>query len=75
MDHVEWTIVDAKRKGMGLAPVGSVGKLGVDSEREGFDMRQPQHIPLASNLGLGIFDFKSPLGRRHSVEHRVVEVA
>jgi hypothetical protein len=74
MDHVEWRIVDAKRKAMGLPPVGSVGKLGLDAEREGFDMRQPQHIPLAANLGLGIFDLKSPLGRRHSIDHRVIEV-
>ena len=59
---------------MGLPPVGSVGKLGLDSGREGFDIRQPQHIPLASNLGLGIFDLKSPLGRRQSIDHRVVEV-
>lgn len=74
IDHVEWRIIDAKRKEMGLPPVGSVGKLGLDAEREGFDMRQPQHIPLAANLGLGIFDLKSPLGRRHSIDHRVVEV-
>ncbi len=75
LDHIEWRIVDARRKEMGLAPVGSVGKLGIDAEREGFDMRQPQHIPLAANLGLGVFDLKSPLGRRHSIDHRVVEVA
>jgi hypothetical protein len=74
LDHIEWGIVDAKRKAMGLAPVGSVGKLGLDAEREGFDMRQPQHIPLAANLGLGVFDLKSPLGRRHSIDHRVIEV-
>jgi hypothetical protein len=75
LDHIEWTIIDAKRKEMGLPPVGSVGKLGLDSQREGFDMRQPQHIPLAGNLGLGIFDLKSPLGRRHSIDHRVVTIS
>lgn len=74
LDHVEWTVVDAKRKEMGLAPIGSVGKLGLDSHREGFDMRQPQHISLAGNLGLGIFDFKSPLGRRHSVDHKTITI-
>ncbi len=73
LDHVEWRAVDAKRKEMGLAPVASVGKLGQDSEREGFDIRQPQHIALAGNLGLGTFDFKSPLGRRHSIDHRIVD--
>lgn len=75
LDHIEWTIIDAKRRAMGLPPVGSVGKLGLDADREGFDIRQPQHIPLASNLGLGIFDLKSPLGRRQSIDHRVVEMA
>ncbi len=73
LDHVEWKTIDAKRKEMGLASVGSVGKLGQDSEREGFDMRQPQHIALAGNLGLGNFDFKSPMGRRFSIDHRVIQ--
>jgi hypothetical protein len=74
MDHVEWDHIDAKRKEKGLAPVGSVGKLGRDADREGFDIRQPQHIALAANLGLGIFDHKSPLGRRASIQHKVVEL-
>jgi uncharacterized protein (DUF362 family) len=72
MDHVAWRIVDAKRKEKGLPPVGAVGKLGLDSEREGFDIRQPQHIRLASHLGLGVFEFHSPRGPRHSIKHRVV---
>ena len=72
LDHIEWDIIDAKRKEKGLAPVGAVGKLGQDAEREGFDIRQPQHIPLAANLGLGIFDHKSPLGRKFQIDHRVV---
>ena len=75
LDHVEWDIIDAKRKAMGLAPVGAVGRLGQDAAREGFDIRQPQHIALAANLGLGIFDYKSPLGRKHQIDHRVVDVA
>lgn len=74
LDHVEWDIVDAKRKEMGLPPVGSVGKLGMDSEREGFDIRQPQHIALAGNLGLGNFEYRSPRGRRQSIDHRVIQV-
>jgi hypothetical protein len=75
LDHVEWRIIDAKRKEMGLASVAAVGKLGQDSEREGFDIRQPQHIALAGNLGLGVFDFKSPRGRRFSIDHKVIDVA
>ncbi len=74
MDHVEWRIIDAKRKEMGLAPVGAVGKLGVDAEREGFDMRQPQHIALAANLGLGIFEFDSKKGKEHSIDHRIIKI-
>ena len=44
MDHLLWRTIDAKRKEKGLPPVGSVGKMGLDAEREGFDMRHPQHI-------------------------------
>jgi hypothetical protein len=33
--------------------------------REGFDIRQPQHVELASALGLGIF-------RREDIEHRKI---
>jgi hypothetical protein len=72
MDHVAWRIIDAKRKEKGLPPVGAAGRLGLDADREGFDIRQPQHIRLASHLGLGIFDFDSPKGRRHSINHRVI---
>ena len=75
MDHIEWDIIDAKRKEKGLAPVGAVGRLGLDSQREGFDIRQPQHIALAANLGLGIFDHKSPLGRKFQIDHRVLNVS
>jgi hypothetical protein len=65
MDRVEWDIIDGKRKQMGLAPVGAVGKLGEDADREGFDMRQPQHVVLCGNLGLGVSD-------RSKIDHRVV---
>jgi uncharacterized protein (DUF362 family) len=75
LDHVEWNIIDAKRKEKALPPVASTGKAALDPlGTEGFDVRQPQHIALAANLGLGNFDFKSPLGRRHSIDHRIVNV-
>jgi hypothetical protein len=67
MDHLLWRTIDAKRKEKGLPPVGSVGKLGLDAEREGFDMRQPQHIALAGHLGLGVFDWEKIL-------HEVVKI-
>lgn len=76
MDHVEWQIIDAKRKVQGLPPVAATGKTALDPlGTEGFDVRQPQHIALAGNLGLGLFDFKSPRGRRQSIDHRVVEIS
>jgi hypothetical protein len=74
LDHVEWDIIDAQRKARKLPPVGAVGQLGLDADREGFDIRQPQHIALAANLGLGIFDYKSPRGRRHSIQHRIINI-
>ena len=75
LDHVEWRIIDEKRKASGLPPVAASGQSGLDPlQTEGFDIRQPQHITLAGNLGLGTFDFKSPRGRRFSVDHRVVPV-
>jgi hypothetical protein len=76
MDHVAWRYVDAKRKEKGLPPVSASGKSGLDPlKTEGFDIRQPQHIPLAANLGLGIFDFDSPKGKRQEIQHRVVNLA
>lgn len=73
MDHILWRQIDAKRKEKGLPPVGAAGKLGLDPlGTEGFDIRQPQHIRLAANLGLGLFEFNSPRGRRFSIDHRVI---
>jgi uncharacterized protein (DUF362 family) len=66
MDQVGWGIVDAQRVKMGWAPVGESG-LAADLEaqvkkypqmanaREAFDRRQPEHIILASTVGLGVF--------------------
>jgi hypothetical protein len=76
MDHVLWRAIDAKRKEKGLPPVGASGKLGLDPlKTEGFDVRQPQHIRLAANLGLGIFEFNSPRGRRFSIDHKIISQA
>ena len=75
LDHVEWDIVDAKRVLEKLPPVAASGKLAIDPlGKEGFDVRQPQHIPLAGALGMGIFDYKSPRGRRFSAQHKTIEV-
>jgi hypothetical protein len=75
MDHVEWRIVDAKRKAMNLPPVAATGKLALDPlGTEGFDVRQPQHIALCANLGLGVFEFPSADGKTRGIDHRVVNV-
>jgi hypothetical protein len=75
LDHVEWDIIDAKRKTQNLPPVAAAGKAALDPlKTEGFDVRQPQHIALAGALGLGLFDFKSNKGRRHSIDHRVARI-
>lgn len=75
IDRIEWGIIDAKRKEKDLPPVAATGKLALDPlGTEGFDVRQPQHIALAANLGLGLFDLRSPRGRRFSIDHRVVQI-
>jgi hypothetical protein len=75
LDHVAWNLIDSQRKSRNLPPVAASGKAALDPlDSEGFDVRQPQHIPLAGALGLGYFDFKSPLGRRHSIQHRVLNL-
>jgi len=76
MDRVAWRYVDAKRLERGLPPVAASGRTGLDPlKTEGFDIRQPQHIALAAHLGLGIFDFASPKGKRQEIQHRVVHLA
>jgi hypothetical protein len=75
LDHVEWDTIDAQRVKSGLPPVAAAGKAALDPlKKEGFDVRQPQHIALAGALGLGLFDYKSNRGRRHSIERRTIQV-
>jgi Domain of unknown function (DUF362) len=58
LDMVALGILDEQRGRMGLPQVGACGLLGRDSEFEMFDMRQPQHIFLAGQIGLGAADRK-----------------
>jgi hypothetical protein len=75
MDHIEWDIIDARRKLASLPPVAASGKTALDpTQSEGFDVRQPQHIALAGALGLGMFEYKSNRGRRHSIDHRTLTI-
>ena len=76
LDHVEWDIVDAKRV-QDEAGRRSAVRAGLRSDPlgdEGFDVRQPQYIALAGALGMGHFDYKSPRGRRYSIQHKIVNV-
>jgi hypothetical protein len=75
LDHVEWDQVDAQRVKNNLPPVAASGKAALDPlQKEGFDVRQPQHIALAGALGLGLFDYRSNKGRRHSIDHKVARI-
>ncbi len=77
MDHIEWRIIDAKRREKNLPPVAATGKTGLDPlGTEGFDIRQPQHIPLAANLGLGVFDLKTDDTKAGQavVDHRIIKL-
>jgi uncharacterized protein (DUF362 family) len=59
MDAVGGQIIDTKRVAMGLPPTAQSGRMGnPPNPREGFDFRQPQHIPLAAALGLGYSDLR-----------------
>jgi hypothetical protein len=75
LDHVGWEIIDRKRAAEGWPGVAEMGldaRTGVvqiDGKPypEELHIRQPQHIPLAETLGLGVFD-------RARIDHRRVEV-
>jgi hypothetical protein len=69
VDQVGWEIIDVRRKQSGLPPVAQAGRGGnPPNPKEGFDIRQPQHIPLAAALGLGVSDPKK-------IDHRKVTLA
>ncbi|HVX10905.1 MAG TPA: DUF362 domain-containing protein [Pirellulales bacterium] len=77
IDHVGWRIIDAKRAEEGWPSVARMGLEGdyrmvdmgngIKAPSEQFEMRQPEHIPLAATLGLGIFDPKR-------IDHRRIEL-
>ena len=76
MDHVELDILDAERRRRGAAALAATGRLVSDPfKQEGFDIRQPQYIAVAGQVGLGNFEYKAPTGRRFSVDHRVLDAS
>lgn len=70
LDHVELDIIDAKRIQEKMGRTGGSGKLASDAlGDERFDIRMPQYIALAGTLGMGLYDYKSPRGRKFSIQH------
>lgn len=77
IDHVGWRIIDAKRAQEGWPSVARMGLEGeyrmvtwqgdIKAPSEQFEMRQPEHVPLAATLGLGVFDW-------NRIEHRQIEL-
>jgi hypothetical protein len=75
LDHIGWEIIDRKRadeKWPGVAAMGLDAQTGVGMVKgqpypEQLHIRQPQHIPLAETLGMGVFD-------RTKIEHRRLEL-
>ncbi|MEK6237756.1 MAG: DUF362 domain-containing protein, partial [Planctomycetales bacterium] len=73
LDHVGWEIIDEQRrreKWPAVAEMGLDGKTGIvqvngKPQHEQFHIRQPQHIPLAETLGLGVF-------QRDRIDHRTL---
>ena len=52
MDKIGWQAIDTKRQAMGMEPVG---KADPDADSSFYRM-QPEHVQIASSLGLGVFD-------------------
>jgi len=66
LDHVGWGILDAERASRGWRPVAQMGVAGNNrSGTEAFFLRQPEHVELAGQLGLGVFDPDRIEYRRH----------
>jgi hypothetical protein len=65
MDRVAWHILDAKRRAEGLPALAETGMEGKNPGHESFSMRQPEHVLLAGEAGLGEADLKK-------IEHRIL---
>lgn len=76
LDHIGWEIIDAKRAeegwpgvaSMGLSASTGVKEFGGKPFPEQFHIRQPEHIPLAATLGLGVFE-------REKIKHQRIDLA
>jgi hypothetical protein len=76
LDHIGWEIIDRKRREehwpgvaeMGLDARTGVGKIDGKPYPEELHIRQPQHVPLAETLGLGVFE-------RSRIKHDRIDLA
>lgn len=68
MDRIGWRIIDAKRKAAGLPLLAQTGRKATNPGHEGFDRRQPEHVLLASKMGLGESDLAK-------IDHRLIRLS
>jgi hypothetical protein len=76
LDHIGWEIIDQKRlkegwpaiAAMGLDASTGIGKIEGKPYPEQLHIRQPQHVPLAETLGMGVF-------QRSKIQHRKIDLA
>jgi hypothetical protein len=67
MDRVAWDVLDRQRASKGLPVLAESGRKRKDPGHEVFDYRQPNHVLLAGQLGLG----ESDLAR---IERRTIAI-
>jgi len=65
MDRVGWHLLDKKRVAEGLPILAETGRKRKNPGRENFDYRQPEHVLIAGQRGLGESDLAK-------IEHRVI---
>ena len=63
MDRVGWKIIDAKRKEVGMKPVGEA----LPDKDSRYYRMQPEHVEIAGVLGLGEYDDKKIDVRKHKL--------
>lgn len=67
MDRVGWEIIDRKRLSNGLPRLAETGLRATNPGFEQFDRRQPEHVLLAGQWGLGEADLKK-------IDHRKIRL-
>jgi hypothetical protein len=68
MDRIGWEILDNKRREVGLPKLADTGIKATNPGFEKFDHRQPEHVLLAAQAGLGEADL-------HKIQHMQVKLS